>query len=255
MQSIVSSQEEVAQTTKLNTQIDSTIQRQPLNVSRLDNRYSSSEHGQCVPEFAPVGTRYLCYAGSMEHPELWLASEEKGMEKLLVTDELIIFQWLNDDKHIVYLTWPEPQKEPTQSLNLNPRPVMLMDVDSGEHKEIGKATATFLNTSTSGDVAFMNEDTIFVLNPETGVEHQIPGVFHIGNEPIIPPKSPFDASIQIDKIPDFLAAKLITESQSTTVDQPIDMTLSAMYPYAEVRFYLAPHGKYIALQHPEKKRQ
>lgn len=215
------------------------VPRRPVAMQRVEER----EGKRCVPYYTFTGDHYLCYAGTKGHPELWLVSDSKGFETLLL-EEPIIFRWADDGQHIVFSPEPVPSSDPFAPPLVEVRLVYWMDVVESERREIGQTTSTKLDTTPNGDIAFLYEDTLHVVNPRKGTEYILPSAFTIGHPstPVPEPASPSTPEV----IPEFLQGTLAPPSTLTPTADPV-LTFSQHYPNLELRFALSPDGRKVIL--------
>ena len=226
--------------------LDAPIPRRPIEPIRIEQ----ASDKKCTPWFAKTEDKYLCYAGSTEHPELWLASESKDIEKMLVDGELINFQWAYDDQHIVYSPWPDPSPNALVPPKPSSKPVFLLNVDTGERKEIGQTTLGWnIVSAPTGDIAFLDGDVIYMVNPLQGSERQVASALTTGRPPEPTPTDAQAQNTETEKIPDFLLTprpeELIPLTQTNEMNGE---ALGCFPPDCEVRFRISPDGKKLALQ-------
>ncbi len=124
--------------------------------------------GDCYPNLSPSGSRYLCYRrGEDDQPEMWLASLDEGLIRLLVAAKETVFEWV-DDGSIVYARLPRPETGPLV-------PVTLLDLDTGEETELGRTYEVGrIQTDPSGLVAFLSDEGLRVVNRGQGLEAVVP---------------------------------------------------------------------------------
>ncbi|HXF61846.1 MAG TPA: hypothetical protein VNK95_09515, partial [Caldilineaceae bacterium] len=219
------------------------LPRQPIEPQRVRDRENRANM-VCAPRYAFTGDRYLCYTKIEGQLQLWLASDSKGAEKLLVEGMEVTFRWADGGQHIVFSPVPPPPQDPFNPSPGEVRPVYWMNVESGERKEIGQTTSISLDANLQGDVAFLHEDTLFVVNPLTGTARRLASAFTIGHPPA-PTFEPLLPSTP-EVMPEFLQATPVPADQAFPTPQP-PPTFSQQYPYLELRFALSPHGHKVIL--------
>ncbi|MCC6166259.1 MAG: hypothetical protein IT329_03440, partial [Caldilineaceae bacterium] len=179
---------------------------------------------------------------------LWLGSVSAGIERTLLTNQRVYYEWAYDDQHILYIPWPDPPKDPFAPPPVLLQPITLLDLESGEQKEIGWTTQyRRIQVIATGDIAFLNQDVLHIVNPIQGTERQIASTFTIGHPPAptpepIPPATP-------EVIPEYLQITP-TPADDTPLPAPTslpELTFSQLYPNIEVRFALSPDGRKVLL--------
>jgi hypothetical protein len=193
------------------------------------------------PKFSPFSDRYLFSTLVNGAPTgLWLASITNGPIKVFFKEGAYFYQWGPDDEHILYSPMPKYDQPAAQ-------PVYLRNLATDAVRELGQTTLGWdIDSTAAGDIAFLNEDTLVIINTNKDVKKQIDSVFTIGHPPT-PTPVPIP-STEPEKIPDFLLTPEPTDpadSQRPTGEQIL--SFQAMYPYLQVRFDLSPDGAKVVL--------
>ena len=198
----------------------------------------------CIPVFAPVGERYLCFVKEQQDSvgELWLGSLSGGLERVLL-NENVYFRWAYDDRHIVYSPW-------SITYVSAPQPVFLMGLETGESKQIGQAVLGWLmRTLSTGYISFLSEDGLRIANPLLGTEALVP--IGVNPEPSFPQPQPGPTLEYYEPTawPEWLltpSAEEVTPVPTTAVSST-PPGWAAAFPYMRVSFELSIDGQRIAL--------
>ncbi|MFZ4664171.1 MAG: hypothetical protein ACOYNY_44640 [Caldilineaceae bacterium] len=219
------------------------VARRPSELVRVHNINGKT----CAPWFAPTGDRLLCYAGTLEHPELWLISASEGLEKLLLKDELVSFRWASDDTTILYV--PEFSLPKNTLDSPSTQPLTLLNVDTGERRNIGLTTrgAPFSSPS-AAIVAFQEQEVVKASNLHTGVEQRILStsvIYSLGESASV---ASTDPGYEPTKMPDIFLTPAPEEMIPITTT-PIANPLApgCFPPSCDTRFLLSPNGKKLAV--------
>lgn len=219
------------------------IERRPPELVRIKNINGKV----CAPWFAPTGDRILCYAGSIEHPELWLMSASEGLEKLLLKDELITFRWAYDNTSILYS--PDLSFATGAVTSSSVQPLFLLNVDTGERREIGSTTKTAqLATVSSSEIIFQEQEVVKSVNLRSGTEKR---VLNFSTTFYLPPSPPItDAQMGYEPttIPDIFLTPSAEEMIPITITPSVDPLAPGCFPPScDTRFLLSPDGKKLAI--------
>lgn len=241
--------------------IEASVPRQELEVQRLDTpdllRSLQALQGNTQsalyiqnPQFSPYSDKYIFSTLVNGRPMgLWLASVSEGIQRQLLKDVQVNYVWGHDDQHIVYAQWPELTKDPFDPHTSSPQPVFLFDLATGERTELGIAEPVWrMQASTSGDIAFLRDDTLHIVNPVLGVRRQVSSAFTVGH-PVHLPSEQRPDNINSEVIPDFLSSKPNSATPlPTEIPQGEDvLKFSELYPTTQIRFALSPDGRKVVL--------
>ena len=242
------------------TSVKQTVPRRPLEPQRFDTpelqdqlkRLEDSPQSFARlhnPKFSPFSDRYIVSTlVDLQPYGLWLGSASAGIERTLLPDQRVYYDWAFDDQHILYTSWPDAPKEPLAPPPVSLVPITLLNLENGEQKEIGLTTQFWnIQAVATGDIAFLNQDVLHIVNPIEGTERQIASIFTIGHPPAPPTEVPPPTTSEV--IPEYLqATPTPADNASLPVPTPIPtLTFSQHKPKNEVPFCHSPDGRKVLL--------